>query len=140
MDLILIFIVISIIANIAGAVKKSGQKQKQGQSGKVMPKSAASRRRDLFKDFRDLLENKPFVDTARQPVADKPKGPIRESKDSIRTRMVRSPDRVSHLGDKKEKEKELKLESEKMPTISLTDVQRAIVMAEVLGKPKALRK
>lgn len=140
MDLILIFIVISIIANIAGAVKKSGQKQKQGQSGKVMPKSAASRRKDLFKEFRDLLENKPFADTARQPVADKPKRTIGESKDSIRTRMVRSPDRVSYAEDKEGKEAELQLEPERIPTISLTDVQRAIVMAEVLGKPKALRR
>ena len=139
MDLILIFIVISIIANIAGAVKKSGQKQKQGQSGRVMPKSAASRKKDLIKGFRDILEMKPSAETVIKPVEDISLIAMKGRTDSTFAALGRQPQRTSDFDDN-DVSGETVLESEKNLSISLTDVQRAIVMAEVLGKPKVLRR
>lgn len=135
MDLILVFIIISIIANIAGAVKKSGQRQR----GKGMPKSAASRKKDLIKGFRDILEMKPSAETVIKPVEDISLNAMKGRTDSTFAALGRQPQRTSDFDDN-DVSGETVLESEKNLSISLTDVQRAIVMAEVLGKPKVLRR
>lgn len=129
MDLIIVFIVFSIIMNIIGSVKK----QNKGQTGRKTAKSSASGRRD----FRSLIENEIFSI---------PKKPVSRSvkvAESIKTDLLEG-EKAGHVHFKEAKKpmKTIKESTElkRTPIFDKTDMQRAIVMAEVLGKPKAFRR
>ena len=128
MDLIIVFIVFSIIMNIVGAAKKQNKRQ---ATGKKMPKSSASRGKGL----RSLLEDETFMRPKKQVLDNKPK-----MADRIED-TFKDNDRMPLFSEVK---KPLKISSpsqeHRSTSIDLTDMQRAIVMAEVLGKPKALKR
>lgn len=130
MDLIIVFIIFSIVMNIIGASKKQNKRQ---TTVRRTPKSSASRGRD----FRSLLEDDTFM---------RPKKHVPDNRTAVAEKTI---DNSFIDNDMKplytEVKKPLKMSSplqeiRRTPTIGLTEMQRAIVMAEVLGKPKALKR
>lgn len=116
--------------NIIGTAKKQNKRQ---ATGRKMPKSSASRGRD----FRSLLEDETFMRPKKQVLDNRP-----AAAEKIIDNSFIDNDRKPLFTEVK---KPLKMSSpsqelRRTPIVDLTDMQRAIVMAEVLGKPKALKR
>lgn len=116
--------------NIIGTAKKQNKRQ---ATGRKMPKSSASRGRD----FRSLLEDETFMRPKKQVLVNRP-----TAAEKIIDNSFIDNDRKPLFTEVK---KPLKMSSpsqelRRTPIVDLTDMQRAIVMAEVLGKPKALKR
>ncbi len=132
MDLIIVFIVFSIIMNIIGTVKKQNKRQTVRRTAKF---TASGRR-----DFKSLIENEIFS-LPKKPVPQK----VKES-ENVKTSLL-TADKAGHIHFKDIKKPmetiTVSTGSQKLkssPFVDMTDMQRAIVMAEVLAKPKALRR
>mgnify|MGYP000916641321 CR=1 FL=1 len=128
LDLILVFIIFSIIANLVGSAKKSNKRQ----MGKKTSKSSASK----SGDFRSPIDNRPFKTPKRQ--YEDVKNTDRKRIDSFFSEEDNQSNFIEEYDSPKEGKQIFLLEESTI--ISLSDLQRAVVMAEVLDKPKALKR
>ncbi len=126
MDLMIVLLVVSVIVNIVASKKKPKRRQIE-----VKPKKTSV---STDMDYKDMLSHLPFKEE-RKPL--KTKRSVIKGYDEVKTpepsgsyfsKKIQAQDDVNHL------------EHDVNYMFDLNDMQRAIVMSEILGKPKALRR
>lgn len=132
MEAILIFAVVSVIVNL---IKASNKKNTNRQGGKTRPFAAppfTSPRRDNSRTF----DSKPSK-------VIKKSYEVMDFEDNNRIDSSNFGQKMnpyySEEYDISNKNKELIIRDEEI-SVDLSELQKAVIMAEVLGKPKALRK